>query len=161
MRMDPLSCAHINAMEGASGHTICLDCGTSLDAPDKDSVHQRRAEIAALPTSTTPELPGHEIERSLGVVGAQQVHGVGIGRDVLASFSNTFGGRSSTLERGLSEARDRVLYELKAQAQALGATALVGVAFDQQLISGASGSASMLMVTGTGTAVHLKSPPSQ
>jgi uncharacterized protein YbjQ (UPF0145 family) len=88
-------------------------------------------------------------------VSAQQVDGVGAGRDFLAGLTNTFGGRSNTLERGLAEARANVLYELKAEAHAIGATALVGLALDHQLIAGLNGSASMLMVTGSATAVVL------
>lgn len=150
-----MSCAHVNAMQGASGHTICLDCGEALDDPGQEVARERDAEIEAMATSTTPDIRGREIVRTLGVVGAQRVHGVGIGRDLLAGLSNTFGGRSNTFERGLSEGREQVLYDLRAQAHALGADGLIGVAFDQQLASGASGTASMLMVTGTATAVVL------
>jgi uncharacterized protein YbjQ (UPF0145 family) len=78
-----------------------------------------------------------------------------MGRDILAGFTNTFGGRSATFERGLSEARDEVLYSLKAQAHAVGANGLVGVGFDQHLTAAGTGTASMLVVTGTATAVIL------
>jgi uncharacterized protein YbjQ (UPF0145 family) len=132
---------------------ICERCNLPLAVQEQEQIQHRRADIEAIPASTTPHIPGRNVTQAVAIVGAQNVQGIGIGRDFLAGVTNTFGGRSRTVERGLSEGRDEVLYELKEQANELGANGLVGVAFDQHLTAGAGGSASMLLVTATATAV--------
>ncbi|MCX7951746.1 MAG: heavy metal-binding domain-containing protein, partial [Clostridiales bacterium] len=61
-----------------------------------------------------------------------------------------FGGRSSTYEQELMDARENALREMQQRALAMGANAIVGVDFDYEVL-GLSGS--MLMVTESGTAV--------
>ena len=140
-------------MTGASGHVICLDCGSTVDDGDTSRASESRSVIESLPSSTLPSIPGYRIVEARGIVAAEVVHGMGMGRDLLASMSNTFGGRSGTFERGIAESRQQVIYALKAQAHERGANGLAGAAFDQHLIGGSTGSASMLLVTATATAV--------
>lgn len=150
------ACLHLNSMRGASGTLICLECGADVDSAAESLVTAAPEVIKALPITTLPTVPGHVIVKELGIVSAQFVHGMGMGRDILAGLANTFGGRSGTFEGGLAEARLQVIYDMKAQAHARGASGLAGAAFDQQLLAGQSGSAAMLLVTGTATAVVLE-----
>ena len=60
------------------------------------------------------------------------------------------GGRAGSYERVLKEARENAVSELKAEAERLGANAVVGVDLDYEVI-GDTGS--MLMVSASGTAV--------
>lgn len=67
--------------------------------------------------------------------------------------NDTFGGRSKTMQDGLREARKTALSELRLEAQALGADAVVGIDLDYSEISG--GGKSMLFLVASGTAVKL------
>jgi uncharacterized protein YbjQ (UPF0145 family) len=150
------ACLHLNSMRGASGYLICLQCGADVDSAAESLVTAASEVIEALPSTTLPTVPGYVIVKELGIVSAEVVHGMGMGRDILAGLTNTFGGRSGAFERGLSDSRQQVIFAMKAQAHARGASGLAGAAFDQQLLGGQSGSAAMLLVTGTATAVVLE-----
>lgn len=71
-------------------------------------------------------------------------------KDFMAGITDFFGGRSSSYEKVLIEAKDSAMQEMIQRAQALGANAIVGIDIDYETI-GASGS--MLMVATSGTAV--------
>jgi len=101
--------------------------------------------------STTSTLEGYEIDRYLGIVSAQVVAGTDVFTDIVASFSDFFGGRSGVYKRELSAIGKEALEELRGKCDRLGANALVGVRIDHDEISG-KGKA-MLMVTASGTAV--------
>ncbi|MDF1798222.1 MAG: heavy metal-binding domain-containing protein, partial [Planctomycetota bacterium] len=65
-------------------------------------------------------------------------------------LSDLLGGRSGTYERELQEARTIALGELEQRAAQLGATAVVAVDLDYEVLGQGNG---MLMVTASGTAV--------
>ena len=62
------------------------------------------------------------------------------------------GGRAGSYEKVLKEARHDAIQEMQAEAQKLGANAVVGVDLDYEVI-GDTGS--MLMVSASGTAVKI------
>lgn len=101
-------------------------------------------------TTTTPTLEGRPIKQYLGIVSAESIIGANIFKDILAGIRDIAGGRSSTYEKVVEEARTNAMNELVKKAQSLGANAVVGVDLDFETI-GAGGS--MLMVLATGTAV--------
>jgi uncharacterized protein YbjQ (UPF0145 family) len=103
-------------------------------------------------TSTTGELEGWTVNRYLGVISAHVVAGTGLFSDVAASFSDVFGGRSSSYKRQLSEINEEVTHELKEKAAQQGADAILGLRIDHDEISGQQ--KGMLMVTAAGTAVR-------
>ena len=103
--------------------------------------------------STTPTLQGKEINEYLGLVTAEAIMGAHIGRDILASLRDVFGGRAKAYEKVIIDAKEEVLRELKERAGALNADAVVGIDFDFEVV-GQNGS--MLMVSISGTAVKLK-----
>ena len=102
--------------------------------------------------STTPTIQGSEVERYMGIVFGDAVLGVNVVKDLLGSLRDFVGGRSGTYERELGAARDAAMRGLVAQAQELGADAVVGIDLDYETV-GQGGS--MLMVTASGTAVRL------
>ena len=63
------------------------------------------------------------------------------------------GGRSSSYEEVLREAKNTALREMEENAMRLGANAVVGVDLDFETVGGNS---SMLMVTASGTAVFVQ-----
>jgi uncharacterized protein YbjQ (UPF0145 family) len=100
--------------------------------------------------TTTATLEGKRITEYLGIVTGETILGANIVRDFMASFTDIIGGRSKAYEESLREARETALQEMIADAQARGATAVIGVDLDYETI----GQGSMLMVSATGTAVR-------
>ena len=78
-------------------------------------------------TTTTPSVEGKRIVEYKGIVFGEVVSGVNFVRDIAASFSNFFGGRSGSYEEELIQARQSAIREMEQRAAALGANAVVGV----------------------------------
>jgi len=100
--------------------------------------------------STTSALDGKPVSRYLGIVTGEAIIGANIFRDMFASVRDIVGGRSATYEKGLAEARDLALGEMKQRAVALGANAVIAVDLDYEVLGSNNG---MLMVSASGTAV--------
>ena len=101
--------------------------------------------------STTPTLEGHRITRYHGIVTGEAILGANIFRDVFAGIRDIVGGRSAAYEQELAKARKTALAEMEAVAREFGASAVVGVDLDYEVIN------NMLMVTASGTAVDIQS----
>jgi uncharacterized protein YbjQ (UPF0145 family) len=76
--------------------------------------------------------------------------GANIFRDLFAGLRDIVGGRSAAYEKELRNARETALAELAANAQEVGANAVVGVDLDYEVLGQNNG---MLMVSVSGTAV--------
>ncbi|WP_047446250.1 YbjQ family protein [Alistipes sp. ZOR0009] len=100
--------------------------------------------------STTPTIEGRQIVEYLGIVTGETVIGANIFRDFMAGIRDIVGGRSSSYEEVLKEAKDTALREVIEDAQRKGANAVVGIDIDYETIG-----QSMLMVSVSGTAVRL------
>jgi uncharacterized protein YbjQ (UPF0145 family) len=103
--------------------------------------------------TTTPGVDGRQVERYLGIVTGEAILGANLFRDLFAGIRDIVGGRSAAYEKELAQARHIALHEMTAQAQQLGANAVVGVDLDYEVLGQANG---MLMVTASGTAVVVK-----
>ena len=97
--------------------------------------------------TTTPTLEGHPVRDYLGIVTGEAIIGANIFKDLFAAVRDVVGGRSGAYERALSDARESALREMTERAAARGATAVVSVDLDYEVIN------NMLMVTAAGTAV--------
>ena len=95
--------------------------------------------------TTTPTVEGRRITEYKGIVFGEVIAGVNVVKDIAASFSNFFGGRSGTYENELISAREQAIHELDADA-------VVAVDVDYEVLGADNG---MLMVTASGTAVRL------
>ena len=104
--------------------------------------------------TTTPNIEGAEIAEYFGIVTGEAILGANIFRDLFASIRDVVGGRAAAYENELGEARRLALEEMEAEAQSLGADAVVGVDLDYEAISVGRGG-NMLMVTASGTAVRV------
>ena len=102
--------------------------------------------------TTTPTVEGRRTTEYKGIVFGEVIAGVNVVKDIAASFSNFFGGRSGTYESELINAREQALYELEQRALQLNADAVVAVDVDYEVLGSDNG---MLMVTASGTAVRL------
>lgn len=103
--------------------------------------------------TTTPAIEGRRIVEYKGIVFGEVVSGVNFVKDIAASFSNFFGGRSGSYEEELIAARQNALAEMQQRASQLGANAVVGVDIDYEVLGADNG---MLMVTASGTAVYVE-----
>ena len=103
--------------------------------------------------TTTPSLEGKKITEYKGLVTGETIIGANIFRDIFASIRDVVGGRSSSYEQVLREAKDIAVKEMKEAALATGANAVVGVDLDYETLGSANG---MLMVTAAGTAVIIE-----
>ena len=100
--------------------------------------------------TTTPTIEGHPVREYKGIVTGETIIGANVFKDFMAGLTDFFGGRSSTYEKVLIEAKESAIKEMTQRAQALGANAIVGIDIDYETI-GANNS--MLMVATSGTAV--------
>ena len=94
--------------------------------------------------TTTPTIEGQPIKQYLGIVTSETIIGANAIKDFMARLTDFFGGRSSTYEKVLIEAKDSALAELQQRAAQKGANAIVGIDLDYETV-GADGG--MLMVT--------------
>lgn len=129
----------------------------------QDALNQRAATQSPIPhhlacammfVVTTPTVPGHEIDMTLDIVSSECAYGMNLFKDFFAGITDVVGGRSGSTQSVLADARQKVLDEMRTQAYAIGADAIVGIRFDFNEFSGAG--KSMLFVAGTGTAVKLR-----
>jgi uncharacterized protein YbjQ (UPF0145 family) len=103
---------------------------------------------------TTPSVEGYEIVEYLGLVTGEAILGANIFKDFFAGIRDIVGGRSAAYEQELRKARDIALQEMAAEAERLGANAVVGVDLDYETLQvGQTGG--MLMVSVSGTAVRV------
>jgi uncharacterized protein YbjQ (UPF0145 family) len=100
--------------------------------------------------TTTSVIDGKQIVKYHGLVSGEAILGANIFRDLFAGIRDIVGGRSAAYEKELRRAKELAIEEMKEQAQALGANAIVGVDLDYETV-GQGGS--MLMVSANGTAV--------
>ena len=101
--------------------------------------------------TTTDSVEGREIGEYLGIVSGETVFGANIFRDLFASIRDVVGGRAGGYERVLKDGKQEAIGDMLAEAEALGADAVIGVDLDYESIG-----TSMLMVSANGTAVRLK-----
>lgn len=99
--------------------------------------------------TTTPSVEGRRIVQYKGIVVGEAILGANVFRDIFAGITDIIGGRSGAYEASLAEARSTAIRELEERAAAAGATAVVGVDLDYEVIN------NMLMVSASGTAVVL------
>jgi len=100
--------------------------------------------------STTPTIEGQPIKSYLGVVTGETIIGANAIKDLFASITDFFGGRSNSYEGVLRKAQTTAMDEMAQRAQELGANAVVGIDLDYETVGQTS---SMIMVTCSGTAV--------
>lgn len=79
--------------------------------------------------ATTDTISGYKTIQALGLVRGNTVRARNVGRDIVAAFRNMVGGEITEYTKLLSESRDQALHRMGAQAEQLGANAVVGIRF--------------------------------
>jgi len=96
-------------------------------------------------------LPNHRVIRHIGLVQGSSVRSKHVGRDIMASLKNIFGGELQGYTELLHESREEATERLILQAQEIGANAVLNVRYSTSSI--ASGAAEIFVY---GTAVELE-----
>ena len=76
--------------------------------------------------STTPHIEGYSIREYKGIVTGETIIGANFLKDLMAGIRDIVGGRSSSYEKVLRQAKDTAMNEMVQRAQAMGANAIVG-----------------------------------
>jgi len=96
-------------------------------------------------------VPGKRITKHLGLVQGSSVRAKHVGRDIMASLKNIFGGELVGYTELLQESRDEAIARMVEQAEAVGANAVLNVRFSTSSV--AAGAAELFAY---GTAVTLE-----
>ena len=102
----------------------------------------------------TEEVPGRRIARILGLVQGNTVRAKNVGRDIMAGLKNVVGGELRGYSELLTESRRQAVERMIAQANELGANAIVNVRFTTSAVT--QGAAELYAY---GTAVVLEGGP--
>ena len=107
--------------------------------------------MADITITTTDSLEGREVTEYLGVISGEAVIGANVVSDIAAGIRDVVGGRSGSYEKKIETGRMEALKDLREEATARGADAVVGAAFDyEEMAEG------MLWVNVSGTAVKTR-----
>jgi uncharacterized protein YbjQ (UPF0145 family) len=80
-------------------------------------------------------IPGKTIIKHLGLVSGSTVRAKHVGRDIMASLKNIFGGELKGYTELLQESRAQAISRMEAQAKSIGANAVMNVRFSTSSIS--------------------------
>ena len=83
----------------------------------------------------TEVVPGYDVVSVKGIVQGNTVRAKHVGRDIAASFKNLVGGELRGYTQLLTEARREALERMLAQAEQLGANAVVNVRFSTSSVT--------------------------
>jgi len=101
--------------------------------------------------STTPEIPGMRIVRSLGIVFGQTVRTRGALGRFVAGIEALVGGKSEAYLSEIEKARNEALENLMRRAASIGANGVVGIDFEtSEILEG------FIVITAVGTAVRVE-----
>lgn len=100
---------------------------------------------------TSETIANYKIVKTLGLVRGNTVRARHIGKDILASLRNIIGGEIHEYAKLIAESREQTLDRMAAEAESLGANAIIAARFTTSVIM--AGTAELLAI---GTAVVIK-----
>ena len=80
-------------------------------------------------------IPGKKLVKHLGLVQGSSVRAKHVGRDIMASLKNIFGGELKGYTELLQESRDEAVSRMTAQAKSIGANAILNIRFSTSSIA--------------------------
>jgi uncharacterized protein YbjQ (UPF0145 family) len=95
---------------------------------------------------TSDEVPGRKVVKTLGLVRGQSVRARHLGRDIQAGIRSIVGGKVGVYAELLEKSREEAIGQMAAEAEKLGANAVVAVRMSTADIMG---SAAEVLVYGT------------
>ena len=96
--------------------------------------------------TTTSQIEGKKIVRTLGLVRGNTIRARHVGKDIMAGLRNVVGGEISEYTKLFAEAREQSLDRMVDEARGLGANAVVEIRFSTSMVMSA---AAELLVYGT------------
>jgi uncharacterized protein YbjQ (UPF0145 family) len=100
---------------------------------------------------TSESIAKHKIVKTLGIVRGNTVRARHVGKDILAGLRTIVGGEIHEYAKLIAESREQSIDRMVAEAESLGANAIVAVRFTTSVIL--NGTAELLAV---GTAVQIE-----
>lgn len=85
-------------------------------------------------TATTETVPGKRVVRVLGVARGNTIRARHMGRDLLAVMRNLVGGEILEYTKLMGEAREQAVDRMIADAERMGANAILGMRFSTAMI---------------------------
>ncbi len=101
--------------------------------------------------TTSETIANHRIVKTLGLVRGNTVRARHIGKDIMAGLRNIVGGEIHEYAKLIAESREQTLDRMVAEAEQLGANAIITTRFSTSVMMG--GAAELLAV---GTAVVIE-----
>jgi uncharacterized protein YbjQ (UPF0145 family) len=101
--------------------------------------------------STTDCIPGQELKKILGIARGNVVQSKHIGKDIMAGLKGIVGGEIEQYTELMTDAREEAFKRMLADAEAMGANAVINVRFVTSMIS-----QSMSELLAYGTAVKFE-----
>jgi len=123
-------------------------CGTMLPQSIPEDVFLTTSYVVA----------NREIAHELDIVSADCVLGLNLFKGLFVGVRDLLGGRSSTFQTAMRDARESCFVKLRRDALRIGADAVIAISISYNEISRG---VSILMVTATWTAVNLKKTGSE
>ncbi len=80
-------------------------------------------------------IPGKKLVKHLGLVQGSSVRAKHVGRDIMASLKNIFGGELKGYTELLQESREEAMSRMQEQASAIGANAVLNIRFSTSSIA--------------------------
>lgn len=158
---DCISCGKtIGFLQGSNGYcSVCFNETINKSPEEIAALRAKKVEevvrdkIITAIMLTTETAPNLNITKRIEIVTAECAFGMNIFKDLFAGVRDIIGGRSEAVQKTMRDSRRTALYELKKEAYAVGANAVVGVDLDYVELS-ASGSMVMLVASGTAVVIE-------
>jgi len=80
-------------------------------------------------------IPGKKLIKHLGLVQGSSVRAKHVGRDIMASLKNIFGGELKGYTELLQESREEAMNRMQEQASAIGANAVLNIRFSTSSVT--------------------------
>ena len=113
---------------------FCIICGASVTSGETGQTQRLVAtdELALDPAMVTStfEIPGYRLVRSLGIVRGLTVRSASIGGQIVAAFQSLGGGNIRTMTAVCEHTRTDAYLMILAHAAQLGANAIIGFRYD-------------------------------
>ncbi|MFC2032186.1 YbjQ family protein [Chloroflexota bacterium] len=100
--------------------------------------------------TTSDQIEGKTIARTLGLVKGSTIRARHVGRDIMASLRGLVGGEISEYTKMMAEAREEAIQRMVEDAEAKGANAVVSMRFSTSMIMQ---NAAEVLAYGTGVAI--------
>lgn len=100
---------------------------------------------------TSNQIAGYKIVKTLGLVRGNTIRARSIGKDILAVLKNMVGGEIEEYTKLMAESREQALDRMKAEAEQLGANAVIEIRFSTSEVMQA---AAEMLVYGTAVIIE-------